>query len=80
MVMLLSYSTGPIRTRVPRSTRAGVAPKPRVGRSTRPKAKTAEELDRELDVFMADEGKDAPVGSETKATEPVAAAQDVEMA
>lgn len=60
-----------------------MAPRSKVGRPTgptRPKVKTAEELDRELDVFMADDGKDAVVDSESKTVEPVAAAQDVEMA
>ena len=78
MVMLLSYSTGPVRARAPRSSRGGLAPRSKVGRPTRPKAKTAEELDKELDVFMADDGKDAAVDS--KIVEPVAATQDVEMA
>lgn len=53
-----------------------MAPRSKVARPTRPKVKTAEELDRELDVFMADDGKDAPVDSESKV---VVAPQDVEM-
>jgi THO complex subunit 4 len=57
-----------------------VAPRSKVGRPTRPKVKTAEELDRELDVFMADDGKEAPVDSESKVVESVAAPQDVDMA
>ncbi|KAH0826690.1 hypothetical protein J3R83DRAFT_5081 [Lanmaoa asiatica] len=73
-------TTGPIRARAPRSSRGGVGPRSRGGRPTRPKAKTAEELDRELDVFMADDGKDVPVDPESKVMEPVAAPQDVEMA
>jgi len=72
--------TGPIRPRAPRSLRGGVAPRSKVSRPTRPKAKTAEELDRELDVFMADDGKDAAVDSESNVVEPLAAPQDVEMA
>lgn len=74
------HSTGPIRTRASRPVRAAVPPKSKVARPSRPKAKTAEELDRELDVFMADDGKDAPVDSESKDVEPVTALQDVEMA
>ena len=54
-----------------------MAPRSKVTRPTHPKVKTAEELDRELDVFMADDGKDAPVDSESKV---VVAPQDVEMA
>lgn len=77
MVTLFSYSTGPVRTRAPRSARGGMAPRSKVTRPTHPKVKTAEELDRELDVFMADDGKDAPVDSESKV---VVAPQDVEMA
>ncbi|KAF8556820.1 hypothetical protein OG21DRAFT_1458547, partial [Imleria badia] len=46
-----STTTGPIRTRAPRSARAAVAPRSKVARPTRSKVKTAEELDRELDVF-----------------------------
>ncbi|KAG9309583.1 hypothetical protein JVU11DRAFT_10564 [Chiua virens] len=70
-------ATGPVRARAPRSARGSVAPRSKVGRPIRPKAKTAEELDRELDVFMADDGKDAP---EPKVAEPVTVPQDVEMA
>ena len=77
---MLSCSTGPIRSRAPRSARASATPRSKVGRPTRPKVKTAEELDRELDVFMADDKKDAPADSESKAVEPVVAAQDVDMA
>ncbi|KAF8437999.1 hypothetical protein L210DRAFT_3545179 [Boletus edulis BED1] len=73
-------TAGPIRARAPRSARLVVAPRSRVNRPTRPKVKTAEELDRELDVFMADDGKDAPADPESKVVEPVAAPQDVEMA
>lgn len=75
-----SPSTGPIRTRAPRSSRGALAAKPKAGRPARPKAKSAEELDRELDVFMADDGKDTPADSESKGAEHVAAPQDVEMA
>ncbi|KAF8137590.1 hypothetical protein EV363DRAFT_1254473 [Boletus edulis] len=73
-------TAGPIRARAPRSARPVVAPRSRVNRPTRPKVKTAEELDRELDVFMADDGKDAPADPESKVVEPVVASQDVEMA
>ncbi|KAG8216924.1 hypothetical protein J3R82DRAFT_7200 [Butyriboletus roseoflavus] len=65
-------------TTAPRASKGGVAPRSKVGRPTRPKVKTAEELDRELDVFMADDAKDAVVNS--KVVESVAAPQDVEMA
>lgn len=68
------------RARAPRSVRGGVAPRSKVGRPTRSKAKTAEELDRELDVFMADDGQDATMDPKSKVAEPVAAPQDVEMA
>ncbi|KAI9569886.1 hypothetical protein HD554DRAFT_2019684 [Boletus coccyginus] len=76
-------TTGPVRMRAPRAPRSvrSVAPRSKVGRPTgRPKAKTAEELDKELDVFMADDAKDTVADSETKIVEPVAAPQDVEMA
>ncbi|KAF9233205.1 hypothetical protein BU15DRAFT_80363 [Melanogaster broomeanus] len=65
-------TTGPIRPRAPRSSRGGATPRSKAGRPTaRPKAKTAEELDQELDVFMD--------GTESKVAEPVAVSQDVEM-
>ncbi|KIJ62187.1 hypothetical protein HYDPIDRAFT_176708 [Hydnomerulius pinastri MD-312] len=75
-----SATTGPTRTRgAPRSSRGAPAPRSRAGRPSRPKAKTAEELDRELDVFMGDDSKDVVASAEPKAAQP-AAAQDVEMA
>jgi THO complex subunit 4 len=39
-----------------------------------------EELDKELDVFMADDGKDATANAESKVVELVAVSEDVEMA
>ncbi|KAF9233206.1 hypothetical protein BU15DRAFT_54234 [Melanogaster broomeanus] len=69
---LIPIATGPIRPRAPRSSRSGAAPRSKAGRPpTRPKAKTAEELDQELDVFMD--------GTESKVTEPAAVSQDVDV-
>ncbi|KAI6148613.1 hypothetical protein BKA82DRAFT_4139687 [Pisolithus tinctorius] len=65
-------TAGPLRRRSARPPRG--APGSRGGRTSRPRPKTAEELDRELDVFM---GEDAQEGTDA---EPVASAQDVEMA
>ncbi|KIM70562.1 hypothetical protein SCLCIDRAFT_1206689 [Scleroderma citrinum Foug A] len=65
---------GPIRRRPTRPIRGG----PRGSRSTRPKPKTAEELDRELDVFMGEDVEET-TNAESKAGE-LAQAQDVEMA
>jgi len=76
-VIAKPYSTasrGPIRRRPTRPLRGG----PRGGRSTRAKPKTAEELDRELDVFMGEDVEET-TNAESKAEE-LAQAQDVEMA
>ncbi|KAL4067028.1 hypothetical protein V8B97DRAFT_2009679 [Scleroderma yunnanense] len=65
---------GPTRRHPTRPARGG----PRGGRSTRPKPKTAEELDRELDVFMGEDAQETTsVESKTGDSVP---AQDVEMA
>ncbi|KAF9225710.1 hypothetical protein BS17DRAFT_794617 [Gyrodon lividus] len=74
------HSAGPSRPRALRSSRGGTAPRSKAGRPMRPKAKTANELDRELDVFMADDGKDATRNAEPKVAEPVMVSQDVDMA
>ncbi|KAH7887010.1 hypothetical protein F5I97DRAFT_1807930 [Phlebopus sp. FC_14] len=71
-------SAGPIRTRgAPRPSRRGGPPRSRAERPVRPKVKTAEELDREIDVFM---GEDEGVNTRKDATGPAVATQDVEMA
>ncbi|KAG0706937.1 hypothetical protein DFH29DRAFT_95984 [Suillus ampliporus] len=65
---------GPSRTRQPRPTRVASSSRTKAPKPTRSKAPTAEQLDQELDVFMADD-KGAATGVR-KAT----AAEDVEMA
>ncbi|KIJ14727.1 hypothetical protein PAXINDRAFT_169620 [Paxillus involutus ATCC 200175] len=70
----------PVRPRLFRPSRGRAAPKSRPERPPRPKAKTMEELDKELDVFMADDGKDATANAESKVVELVAVSEDVEMA
>lgn len=66
-------SSGPMRRRPTRPTRGG----PRNSRPARPKPKTAEELDRELDVFMGEEVQET---ANVESKEDLAPAQDVEMA
>ncbi|OAX41646.1 RNA-binding domain-containing protein [Rhizopogon vinicolor AM-OR11-026] len=68
--------SGPIRTRTPRSARAAPSLKTKAPKPTRSKAPTAEQLDRELDVFMGDDKGDATNGGSKLDS----AAEDVEMA
>jgi THO complex subunit 4 len=65
-----------VRTRTSRSTRAAPSMKTKAPKPTRSKAPTAEQLDRELDVFMGDDKSGATNG----VNKPNVAAEDVEMA
>ncbi|KIK96200.1 hypothetical protein PAXRUDRAFT_32525 [Paxillus rubicundulus Ve08.2h10] len=69
----------PVRPRAFRPSRGVAAPRSKPGRPPRSQAKTMEELDKELDVFMADDGKDATANAEPKVVELVVS-EDVEMA
>ncbi|KAG2154161.1 uncharacterized protein EDB93DRAFT_185207 [Suillus bovinus] len=64
---------GPTRTRQPRSARAALSSRMKAPKPTPSKAPTAEQLDQELDIFMADDK--GATGKRTTTT-----AEDVEMA
>ncbi|KAG1747389.1 hypothetical protein EDB19DRAFT_1630881 [Suillus lakei] len=66
---------GPTRTRPPRSARATSSSKTNTPKPTRSKAPTIEQLDQELDIFMADDKGVANNGVKKTTT-----AEDVEMA
>jgi len=68
--------SGAIRTRAPRPARAAPSSKAKTPKPTRSKAPTMEQLDQELDVFMADDKGAASNG----VNKPDIAAEDVEMA
>ncbi|KAG2143045.1 hypothetical protein DEU56DRAFT_910982 [Suillus clintonianus] len=67
---------GPTRARPPRTPRVASSSKIKAPKPTRSKAPTAEELDQELDFFMADDKGVANTGAKKTA----ATAEDVEMA
>jgi THO complex subunit 4 len=69
------HSAGAIRTRTPRSARPAPPSKTRAPKPARSKAPTAEQLDQELDVFMADDQGAASNGVGKLEV----AAEDVEM-
>ncbi|KAI6168421.1 hypothetical protein EDD17DRAFT_1466083 [Pisolithus thermaeus] len=71
-------TTGPIRRHAARPLRG--APGSRGGRVSRPRPKTAEELDRELDVFMGEDGQDGTNADSAAVESTAGVVQDVEMA